>query len=143
MITARILAMTTLQELGVRVARLEERADNQREDITVFGSELSKIMETQHKHTLRLDQVEVRLDRVDARLDQVDARLDRVEVRLDRVEVKLDEHSRILDTHTEILDTHTQILDGHTQTLDKHTRMFETMFAHFGIPLPAEDHQNN
>ncbi|MFG1679080.1 hypothetical protein ACGFNP_02810, partial [Nonomuraea sp. NPDC049269] len=63
--------MTTLQDLGGRVARLEERTDNQREDIKVFGPELSKIMETQNKHSLRLDQLAETQNKHSLRLDQL------------------------------------------------------------------------
>ncbi|MEU7745184.1 hypothetical protein [Nonomuraea sp. NPDC049158] len=149
--------MTTLQELEIRVTRLEERSDNQREDIKVIGSEVSKILLTQDE-ILKVQRTHTqKIDVLDKKFDKLDEKFDKLDERFNELAAVVGGHSETLAGHTQILAGHTQILAGHTQilaehgqtlaehgqTLAKHTRMFETLFAHFGIPLPAEEPQHN
>ncbi|WP_433508929.1 hypothetical protein ACQP2T_33765 [Nonomuraea sp. CA-143628] len=135
--------MTTLQELEIRVTRLEERSENQREDIQVIGSEVSKILLTQDE-ILKVQRTHTQ------KIDALDNKFDKLDEKFNELATVVGGHGETLAGHTQTLAEHGQILAGHTQTLAehgqalaKHTRMFETLFAHFGIPLPAEEHQQN
>ncbi|MEV6155184.1 hypothetical protein AB0L53_33075 [Nonomuraea sp. NPDC052129] len=128
--------MTTLQELEIRVTRLEERTDNQREDIQVIGSEVSKILLTQDE-ILKVQRTHTQ------KIDALDEKFDKLDETFNELATVVGGHSETLAGHTQILAGHTQTLAEHGQTLAKHTRMFETLFAHFGIPLPAEEPQHN
>ncbi|MCA2223879.1 hypothetical protein [Nonomuraea aurantiaca] len=128
--------MTTLQELEIRVTRLEERSDNQREDIKVIGSEVSKILLTQDE-ILKVQRTHT------SKIDALDEKLNELATVVGGHSQTLAGHSQTLAGHSKTLAGHTQTLAEHSKTLAKHTRMFETLFAHFGIPLPAEDPQHN
>ncbi|MEV1242989.1 hypothetical protein [Nonomuraea sp. NPDC049750] len=149
--------MTTLQELEIRVTRLEERSDNQREDIRVIGSEASKILLTQDEilkvqrtHTQKIDVLDEKFDRLDEKVGKLATVVGGHSETLAGHTQTLAGHTQTLAGHTQTLAGHTQTLAGHTQTLAEHTqtlamhtRMFETLFAHFGIPLPTEEPQHN
>ncbi|MEV0347550.1 hypothetical protein AB0H88_17435 [Nonomuraea sp. NPDC050680] len=142
--------MTTLQELEIRVTRLEERSDNQREDIQVIGSEVSKVLLTQDEilkvqrtHTVKIDVLDGKLNELATVVGgHSETLIGHTQILAGHTQT-LAEHTQTLAEHTQTLAGHTQTLAEHGQTLAKHTRMFETLFAHFGIPLPTEEHQRN
>src|ERR1044071_7196397 len=134
---------TSLVALQHRMVKMEQRADNQREDIKVLSSEMSEVLETVAQIKIVQEQHSRTLEEHTQLLDQHTQILDRHTQILDQHTQILDQHTQILDQHSRKLDEHTEILTEQSQSLNLHTRMFEAAVTHPDIPLPTETARSN
>ena len=78
-----------IQELTMRVSRLEKASIENTETITWLAGTLGTMKAVQDNHTQRLDRVETKVDRVEIRLDRVEGKVDRVDKTLNDMMVAL------------------------------------------------------